>query len=157
CSNLPQSARNSAQSAVRAAVNIASKRAASSALRPEAFRDRACPPARSVSVTARPMPSANTGTSGTAHTPWPRESAPALRNSRQTATRCRDGSAGSLITRTSQRLPGSLLDTSSNVAAVTSVTVSSESSGGERSGGQQPEQRHPDHDPVDDEGVEGVL
>lgn len=64
-SNLPQSARNSAQSADLAAVNNAWKRAASSALRPAAVSVTACPSAASAAQSpgrcrrrrpARPVP-----------------------------------------------------------------------------------------------------
>jgi hypothetical protein len=75
------------------------------------------PSPRCASAMVRAIPSANTGASGTAHTPWPNETAPARRSSRQTATRCRVGSAGTRTINTSQRIES--LVTPNNVAMVT--------------------------------------
>jgi hypothetical protein len=58
---------------------------------------------RRASSIARVTPLANTATSGTTHTPCPICKAPTRRSSRHTATRCRDGSAGSRTTSTSHR------------------------------------------------------
>jgi hypothetical protein len=71
---------------------------------------------RAISATARPSPCSKAGVAGSAHTPWPSESAPTRRSSRQTATRCREGSAGRRTASTVQ------LDRSG--AFVTVLTVS---------------------------------
>src|SRR5882757_6866212 len=120
-SNLVQSARNSAHSSARSAVNSASSRAASGSARPAAVNSVTSPSPRCASATVRAIPSANTGASGTAHTPWPNKTAPARRSSRQTATRCRDGSAGTRTTSTNHRAASAI--TLWNVAPVTLPSV----------------------------------
>ena len=65
----------------------------------------ASPPAASTSWTARVMPSAKAGASGTSQADCPTDTAPVRRSSRHTATRWRDGSAGTRNSNTIHSTP----------------------------------------------------
>jgi hypothetical protein len=51
------------------------------------------------------MPSAKAGAAGASQADWPNETAPVRRSSRQTATRWRDGSAGTRNSNTIHSTP----------------------------------------------------
>ena len=116
-SNFPQSAMNSAHSCWRSSVNEASNQAASRSLRPDARNTTSSPPPRAASSPTRAIPAAKPGTSGTAHAPCANDTAPDFRSSRHTATRCREGSAGTRTTNTSHATAE--VDTLKIVAIVT--------------------------------------
>ena len=93
---------NSVHSSCRSAVNAASSQAASCPVRPVACNTTSRPSPRAASSPTLLIPAAKPGTSGAAHAPCPNGTAPIFRSSRHTATRCRDGSAGTRNTNTNQ-------------------------------------------------------
>jgi len=120
-SNLPQSARNSAHSSSRSAVKQRLQAgAASSAERPLASNTTTSALASTGQLEGpgrhRPRSRARRAPS---QAPCPADSAPTRRSSRHTATRCRDGTAGTRTINTNHRAAGLIVDTLVNVTAVT--------------------------------------